>query len=70
MARIESQAPWMNFVAVITMRTTNVVTAPIALITIERRHPGWALGPLCFSRSQCRTIPVCESVNEVKTPTT
>ena len=70
MATIESHAPWLNFVDVTTTSTTPVVIAPIALITIERRHPGCASAPLCFSLSQCRTMPVCDSVNDVNTPTT
>ncbi len=39
MNRIESHAPWTNFVDVMTMSTMPVVIAPIVLITIERRHP-------------------------------
>ena len=50
--------------------TRNVATAPIALITIDRCQPFAASAPLCFSFSQCRTMPVCDSVNEVNTPTT
>ena len=50
--------------------TRNVATAPIALITIDRCHPLAAASPLCFSFSQCRTMPVCDSVNDVNTPTT
>jgi hypothetical protein len=44
--------------------TTPVARAPDALITMLRRHPG--------SRSlhQRRTIPSCDSVNAVNTPTT
>ena len=51
--------------------TRNVAAAPIALITIDRCHPFAAsASPLCFSFSQWRTMPVCDSVNDVNTPTT
>ena len=70
MIRSESQAPSGAFEMITTIRTTKVVTAPIALITIEWRQRGNAVEPFRPSASQCRTIPVCESVKEVKTPTT
>ena len=70
MIRIESQAPSLNFDRITTISTTNVVTAPMMLITIERRHPFVAASPLRPSASQCRTIPLCDSVNDVNTPTT
>ena len=47
-----------------------MAAAPIALMTIDRCHPFAAASPLCFSFSQWRTIPVCDSVNDVNTPTT
>ena len=63
-------APSTNFVNETMQSTMNVDTAPIVLMTIERRHPFCASSPLCFSFSQCRIIPVCDSVNAVNTPTT
>ena len=60
----------MNFVAVTTTSTTPVVIAPTVLITIEVCQPFCASAPLCRSASQWRIIPVCESVNDVNTPTT
>ena len=39
-------------------------------MTMDRRQPRAAFGPFRFSFSQCRTIPVCDSVNDVNTPTT
>src|SRR5436309_1184624 len=69
-AAMTIHAPCLNFVYVTTTSTTNVAVAPIPLMTMERRQPRAALGPLRFSFSQCRTIPVCDSVNDVNTPTT
>ena len=43
-----------------------MVAAPIPLITALRAHRG----SVAFSASQWRTIPVCDSVNDVNTPTT
>ena len=68
--RIESQAPRTNLVSVTTTRTTAVVVAPITLTTIERRQPFAASTPLRASARQCRTIPDCDNVNDVNTPTT
>jgi len=68
--RIDSHAPCVNFALMVTTRTTPVVTAPTMLITIERCQPFAASGPRCFSFNQWRTMPVCDSVNEVNTPTT
>ena len=53
----------MNFVTATTMSTTPVAIEPVMLMTMLRRYP--------FSRSfwWCFTIPNCESVNEVNTPT-
>ena len=70
MIKIESQAPSLNFDRMTTISTTKVVIAPMMLITIERRHPFAAPSPLRPSASQCRTIPLCDSVNDVNTPTT
>ena len=44
--------------------------APMMLITIERRQPFGASAPFRASRTHCRTIPLCDSVNDVNTPTT
>jgi len=57
-----TQAPWVNFVVVMTTMTTKVVTAPLPLMT--------ALSPQCRLRSfsQWRTMPVWESVKPRKTP--
>ena len=57
------QAPCANFVTAITTVTIAVAVAPTPLIAIRHRQP------LERSRSQCRTMPDCESVNEMKTPT-
>jgi hypothetical protein len=58
MIRIESQAPSLNLDRITTISTTNVVTAPMMLITIERRQPFIAFSPLRPSRIQWRTIPL------------
>ena len=70
MIKIESHAPSLNFDKITTINTTNVVIAPMMLITIERRQPFIAPSPLRPSPIQCRTIPLCDSVNDVNTPTT
>ena len=70
MIRIESQAPSANFELTTTTSTIAVVIAPMMLITIDRRQPRIAASPLRPSASQCLTMPVWESVNEVNTPTT
>ena len=70
MIRIESQAPSLNFDTMTTISTTKVVIAPMMLITIERRQPFIAASPLRPSAIQCRTMPLCDSVNDVNTPTT
>ena len=67
---IESQPPAVNFVTVTTTSTRPVATAPMMLMTIDRRQPRAASAPLCCSRSQCTIIPLCDSVNEVNTPMT
>ncbi len=56
-------APIVNLDTTTTVRTMPVAIAPIALTASLRRHRG--------SRSVwwCTTMPVCESVNPVKTPT-
>ena len=56
--------------AVTTTSTTTVVIAPIVLITIEVCQPFCASAPLWRSASQCLTMPVCDSVKDVNTPTT
>ena len=58
----ESQAPCVNFVPRIMTATTAVATAPRALI----KRP--VFQPNSFTRSQCLTMPDCDSVNETKTP--
>ena len=60
---IGTQAPLVNFVIATMMSTMNVATAPTPLITVLRFQPG--------SRSfwWWRTMPACESVNDVNTPT-
>ena len=63
-AAITIQAPCVNFVTVTITSTTPVALAPIALMIMLRCHPGPR------SRRQRLTIPLCESVNAVKTPTT
>ena len=61
----------MNFVNETMQSTTNVDDARRrVLMTIDRRHPFCASSPLCFSFSQWRIMPVCDSVNAVNTPTT
>src|SRR3954451_14273867 len=61
-AIITIQAPPANFTTAITIATTKVAIAPRPLTNSPNCHP--------FSRSRrCRfAIPVCESVNDVKTP--
>ena len=54
----------MNLVIVTMTSTSPVATAPMPLITALRFQPRSRV------RSQWRTMPVCESVNEVNTPTT
>jgi hypothetical protein len=54
----------VNFVWTTSSVTRPVAAAPTPLITALRFHPG------SRERSQCLTIPVCESVNAVKTPIT
>ena len=64
-------APWVNLVARTTSRTVPHIAAPTLLMT--RLRIMWAR--TCGLRSsvrwrvQCRTMPICESVNETKTPT-
>ena len=52
-------------------RTTPVTAAPVALMAWERRitdrRPESSVA--ASSLFQCRTIPYCDSVKEVKTPT-
>ena len=58
-----SQAPLVNLETPTTSRTIPVAMAPTALITSDPRQPD--------SRSVrwCLTMPTCDSVNEVNTPT-
>ena len=60
---ITTQAPCVNLVMASTTVATPVANAPVRLIARTLRHP------LHFKSSQCQTIPACESVNEMKTPT-
>ena len=70
MIRIDNHAPSLNFDRITTTSTRPVVTAPTMLIAIERRQCFGASAPFRDSRSQRRTIPVCDSVKDVNTPTT
>ena len=63
-ATITIHAPFANFVIVTTTSTTPVVTAPMPLMIALRCQLA------SFVRSQRRTMPACESVNAVNTPTT
>ena len=56
------QAPSRNLVIVSVSRTTKVTSAPTPLTHTRQRQP------FSRSRSQRRTMPPCESVNEMKTP--
>ncbi|OGL04311.1 MAG: hypothetical protein A3I03_05745 [Candidatus Rokubacteria bacterium RIFCSPLOWO2_02_FULL_68_19] len=56
-------APWVNLLTAITRATAPVTVAPMPLTARRRCHPG----PRCAS--QWRTMPACDSVNEMKTPT-
>jgi hypothetical protein len=64
MATVTSHAPWANFVQMTIRVTRPVAVAPIALIAARPRQP------VDLVRLQYWTIPACESVNAVKTPTT
>jgi hypothetical protein len=44
-------------------KTVKVVMPPIELMIALRIHPG------SLRRSHLRTIPICEIVNDIKTPT-
>ena len=57
------QAPSRNFVLTITTATTPVISAPTPLTTARHRQPD------VRKRHQCRTIPDCDNVNEMNTPT-
>ena len=69
-AAITIHAPARNFVLTTMIRTTNVAVAPMELMTMLRRHPLAAAAADRLIFSQCRTIPVCDRVKEVNTPTT
>jgi hypothetical protein len=58
-----TQAPSVNLDTTTTRATTPVATAPTALITRLDRQRG------SFIRRWCTTMPDCESVKPVKTPT-
>ena len=64
-AAITTFAPFWNFVIVTMTSTTPVVNAPMPLMTAAAPPPR----PL-HTRNQRRTMPACESVNAVNTPTT
>ena len=59
------QAPDRNLVKEITSATSSVVSAPSPLIAKLRHQPFFTLR----RRHQWRTIPPCERVNDMKTPT-
>ncbi len=69
-AAITIQAPCTNFVAITTMSTSPVPTAPIPFSTMLRCHPLARSPPSRLTFSQCLTMPVWDRVNEVNTPTT
>ena len=56
-------APSVTLAIVMTQKTTPVVMAPTVLTTAEifQRGSVWFL-------NQCRTMPACDSVNDMKTP--
>jgi hypothetical protein len=64
MAVMTIQAPPRNLVTATMTSTTPVATAPIPLMMALRRQPG------SFVRSHRRTMPDCDNVNAVNTPTT
>jgi hypothetical protein len=55
-------APSSAFVVATMQSTTNVATAPMPLMSAPERQPG------SRRRRQCSTMPVCDSVKEMKTP--
>ena len=57
------QAPSANLVTVSVSSTMAVTTAPTPFTHMRHRHP------VSFRRSQRQTIPLCENVKEMKTPT-
>src|SRR5450756_2305813 len=65
MAMATIQAPSGNFTTTITTETTAVTLAPVPFITARQRHPDAD----CLRRNQCTTIPDCEMVKLVNTPT-
>lgn len=69
-ATTASQAPWVNLVSSTITRTSAVVTAPRPLMIRERcAAPRTAGSPsVASARFQCRTMPIWDSVKEVKTP--
>ena len=58
-------APCGNLVTITTTETTAVKTAPKPFMTARGSHPGTS----ARSRRQCTTMPACEMVKLVKTPT-
>src|SRR5437868_315118 len=62
MSTITIHAPDVNLVAAEIISTTNVVTAPSRLTAKLRCQPG------DFCRHHRKTMPICDSVNELNTP--
>ena len=58
-----TQAPWENLVTVMITSTTPESTAPTPFTTSDSFQPGWRRW------RWWRTMPDCESVNPVNTPT-
>ena len=58
-----TNAPPLNFSVTTIARTTRVSRAPKALTSIRQRQPGSRV------RTQCRTMPPCDSVKHTNTPT-
>ena len=56
------QPPLVNLVTIWISETHAVATAPIPLSVARRRQPGSLL------RTQCTTMPACDSVKQTKTP--
>ena len=57
------QAPSQNFTEATTTKTTPVRTAPAPLTRLRQAQPEPR------SLRQCRTMPVCDSVKQMNTPT-
>ena len=63
-----SQAPWVNLVMVTTMSTLAVIVAPTALMIRLRMSGPRRSARALIRRIQWRTMPLCPSVKETKTP--